>query len=724
MADSLFSPYWYRAARLHPQLASTTRIVRQVFRGEPWYILNSQITGRQFRVNRLGFELIGRLDGQRSVEQIWEVLIQQLGNDAPSQHEVLNVLSELVAAGMLHSEQTQDLAGIFEASSRRRSRSSAKLNPLSFKVPLWDPSNLLETLLPLGRMLFTGRVFFIWTVATLITLFLTQLHWPELRAYAAAQFASHQTLMMMWLAYPLVKGLHEMGHALAIRTWGGTVHEFGITLFLLMPVPYVDASAASAFAEKKRRVLVSAMGIMVELAIASIAFAIWLILDDGWLRLLSFSFMSVSSISTLLVNANPLMRYDGYYVLTDALEIPSLATRADSYLRYLGERWLLGNSRAHEPAGVDGSRWLLVSYGLMSLTYRILLMACMAIWLGTKQLALGVLMGLWLIFSFILAPLWRLGVFVLRSARLTKTRVRAISAFGILLTVLTLGSLLFPLPYVTQAHGLVWVPDEARVRNEIEGFVDKVLVSNGQKINAGDALLTLHNPELLASRQQLETRLNSQRQAYQGALLTQVSAAIVLSEEIGKLQEQIAQYDQRIAALTLRAPISGTLGMPSAVDLIGKFFTRGSVIAHVISPNQTTVRIVIAQQDIDLVRDAENKFFVRLAESRTKTHSASISSQEPAATWVLPSPLLSDRIGGPFQTDPGDRDGLRTLEPVFVLNLDVRGVTLDRIGSRAWVRIEHPPRPLAMQGLRNFRQLFLRHFNSTDPEKGDTGRAS
>ena len=269
-------------------MASTTRITRQVFRGEPWYVLTSQTSGRQFRVNHLGFELVGRLDGQRTVQDIWDVLIQKLGENAPSQHEVLGILSELIAAGMLHSEHTQDLAGIFDASKRRQQRAGPSLNPLAFKVPLWDPSPLLELLSPLGRRLFIPGTLLVWLLATTLAFILAQMHWPELRTYASQHLTSHHNLLLMWLSYPLIKALHELGHALAIRSWGGTVHEFGITLFLLMPVPYVDASAASAFAEKRRRVMVSAMGIMVELFMAALALLLWLNISDGWLRELCF----------------------------------------------------------------------------------------------------------------------------------------------------------------------------------------------------------------------------------------------------------------------------------------------------------------------------------------------------------------------------------------------------------------------------------------------------
>ena len=191
------------------------------------------------------------------------------------------------------------------------------------------------------------------------------------------------------------------------------------------------------------------------------------------------------------------------------------------------------------------------------------------------------------------------------------------------------GTLIIPMPYATHTQGLVWVPDDARVRNEVEGFVDEILIADGQQVKAGQELLRLSNPELFASRQQLQTRLNSQRQAYQGALLNQPSSAIALGEEIVKLTTQIDQFDQRIAALSLRSPVSGTLGLPAAHDLPGRFFNRGSVIANVISPDHMTVRMVLAQQDIDLLRSSTPRFLVRNRRRQNQKLACSACNSDP-----------------------------------------------------------------------------------------------
>lgn len=715
MADSLFSPYWYRAAALHPRLASSIAIARQTFKGEQWYVLSSAASGRQFRLNSLGYQLVGRFDGQRSVQEIWDVLVRELGNDAPSQHEVLAILSELAAAGMLQSETSPDLGAIFEASRQRRKRSGNRFNVLAFRVPLFDPTPLLDALQGLAWLAFRPLMLMAWLLAAVAGIVLAAMHWDALHAYAGLHLASPRNLLLMWLVYPLIKFLHELGHALAIRRWGGEVREVGVTLFVVMPVPYVDASAASTFPEKHRRMAVSAMGVMVEVFIAALALLVWLNISDGWLREAAFACMVIGGVSTVLVNANPLMRFDGYYVLTDWLEMPGLAARADAWLRYLGERWLLGHHQLRRPPAAERVALLLTVFGLASLVYRVLLLAGMAVWLGGKQLALGLALGAWLLLRFLALPAWRFFRFVLHGQRLARIRVRAVSISLLGAAALLVGVFVLPMPYVTRAQGLVWLPDEARVRNEVDGFVDQVLVEDGQQVRKGQALVQLSNPDLEAERAQLAARIASQQIAYQGALLQQPASAVALSEALDKLAAQLADLDRQRAALQLRSPVDGTVGLPAAKDLPGRYFPRGSVIANVLNPDTMTIRAVLPQTEVDLLRQPVRRIEARIAEARTHTLLAQVANLEPAAGYQLPSPMLGEREGGPFVTDPGDRDGLRTLEPVFIVDLTVPHQPLSRIGGRAWVHIEHPPMPLASQWLRSLRQLLVRQLDSGTP---------
>lgn len=706
MSDSLFSPYWYRAAGLHPRLISTVQVARQTFRGEHWHVLSNPASGRQFRVNSVGYQLVGRLDGRRSVQEIWNLLVRELGNDAPTQHEVLSVLSELAAAGMLHSETAPDLGTVFEATRRRRDRPGKQQSLLGFRVSLFDPTPVLDALLPLARLLLHPGMLVAWGLLVISALLIAGMHASELGAYAHLHLTSPRVLLLGWLLYPLIKALHELGHGLAVRRWGGEVRETGVAVFLVVPAPYVDASAASGFSSKYRRMAVSGMGILVETTLAALALFVWLHVTDGWLRQAAFATMLIGGLSTLLVNANPLMRFDGYYLLMDWLEMPGLATRADAWLRYLGERWVLGNRKLRSPPGSEQNLVLLSTFGVAALVYRVLLLGGMTLWLATQQLALGLALGAWVLFRFMLQPVWRLLNLAFRHPRLATVRLRAAGSASLLfLGVLGLG-FFYPLPQVTRASGLVWLPDEARVRSEVDGFVSELRVSEGQWVTRGDVLMVLENPELEARRAQIASRLASKQQAYQAALLTQPATAVALGETLEALRAQLANAERDLGFLVLRAPVDGRVGLGMARDLPGRYFPRGSVVANVLNPHQATVRMALPQTEVDLLRLPTQSIVVRTAEAPQRDLTARLVAQEPAASYDLPSAVLGDRGGGPLPTDPTDSHGLRTLEPFFIVDLALPDQPLERIGSRAWVRLEFPPQPLVQQWLRALRQLL------------------
>ncbi|MEC5387331.1 PqqD family peptide modification chaperone [Uliginosibacterium sp. H3] len=712
MAESLFSPYWYRAAQLHPRLVSSADVRRQVFRGEQWYVVTSATGGRQFRVNSLGYQIVGRLDGRQSVQEIWDSLVRQMGTEAPSQHEVLSILSELTAAGMIQSEYSPDLGSIFDAAERRR-KTQNQLNPMALKVPLFDPTPLLDALEPLIHRLFKRWMLILWALCIGAGVVVAAMNWPELSNYASINSLTARNMLLMWLLYPIIKLIHELAHAAAIRFWQGEVREVGATLFLLVPVPYVDASAASGFPDKRHRMLVSAMGVIAETSIALIALGVWLSVSDGWVRNIAFACMLIGGLSTVLVNANPLMRYDGYYVLTDWLELPGLATRSDAWLRYLGERWLLGNASLPPPPGSANQRSWLFGYGVAALVYRLMLYAGMILWLLAKQVLLGVALALWMAWRYAARPIWQVTRLVWSDQRLSRHRMRAIAGFSVAAVALVTVVFILPMPYTTMAEGVVWVPDDAVVRNETEGFVEEVYVQDDAMVTAGQPLVRLGNHELESEREQLATRISSNATAFNAALMQQPGLALALQEAQEKLQQRMTELDEKLAHLVITSPVSGRLALPRSQDLPGRFLSRGSTLAHVVAPDKVVVRAVLPQADVAELRRPPKHIDVRMAEDRLQPLEAHVGGHgAPAASFQLPSVVLGDRAGGSIVTDPADQEGLRTLESFFVLDLDVVGAKLQRIGSRVWIRFEHAREPLAVQWSRRIRQLLVKQIGS------------
>ncbi|HEV7915724.1 MAG TPA: hypothetical protein VGP22_18325, partial [Albitalea sp.] len=408
-AHSLSSPVWYRVAPLTPRLRSHVRVERQRTRGELWYLLVDGTTQRTHRIDARAWAFVGLCDGERSVARIWQAALQRGDEHAPTQGEVVQLLSQLHAAGLIQAKLPVNAERLHEhAAQRRRKQRHAAVNPFSFRIGLGDPSRLLDRIAPHAGRLFDTPALMLWALLVGSAGVLAIGEAGALRAHGAQWLASQHYLALMWFAYPPIKAVHEAAHAIAVRRFGGDVREFGVTLLLLTPVPYVDASAANAFGERRERVLVSAAGIMAELGIASIALFVWLGVENGLLRDLAFVTMFIGAASTLLVNGNPLVRMDGYHAMCDRLELPNLAERSRRWCSARLSRLFSGHAAAAGPVPARGEAAWLALYAPASWGYRAALGVWIVGWLGSIQAWLGYAAALAFGWGLIGAPLLQL----------------------------------------------------------------------------------------------------------------------------------------------------------------------------------------------------------------------------------------------------------------------------------------------------------------------------
>jgi putative peptide zinc metalloprotease protein len=710
MTASLFSAQWYRVARVRPRLRAQVRVQRQQWRDQRWYLLSDEATGRQHRINPAAYEFIGRCDGQRTVHEVWNALLESHPDAAPTQDEVLTLLGQLSDMELLQSERAASAESMMRRrDDRRRLRRRTLLNPFMFRLPLGDPAPWLARLDPLAFALFRPGMFWVWLAAMGIALVAAAIEWPALRSHASHNLLGTGSVLTAVVVYPLMKALHELGHALALRRWGGEVHEFGIGLLFLVPAPYVDASAASAFAQRTQRAMVGAAGIVVELTLAALGLGVWLLTQPGLVNDVAFSVLLIGSASTLLFNGNPLLRFDAYHVMCDLFAVPNLASRSGAWWsRYLG-RWLLG-SRADLPEHAGGERKWLWAYAPLSWAYRIALSVTLVLWLGGHWLLLGLLAFMYMTLTVLLRPLLGWSRQALAAAQPGRELARLRLRLGVVALVAAFALFVVPLPHSTVAPAVVWLPEKAQVRPEVDGFVVELPVADGAQVQPGDLLVRLENPELRASRDQLASRLEGLRVEYFQQLLRDPNAAQNLALDVDRVQAEVQRATERIARLEVRAQAAGTLAMPLQADLLGTFMRHGITLGHVLAPDELRVRAAVAEADVHLVLHRLHQAQVRLADAPGQVLAAKRSGDVPAATRELPSAALAHEGGGPYASDPAEKDGRHTLEPVFLFDLTLPGHKLERVGGRAWVRFDHGSEPLALQAYRRAAQLFLQHF--------------
>ena len=710
--DSLFSSRWYRVAGLHPRLRGHVRVSRHVYRGQVWYLLQDTSSGRHHRVDESAFHFIGRMDGRRAVDEIWHALLNSLGERAPTQDETIEILCQLSDSGLLQCEITPDVAELFRRSlARGKKRRMSMLNPLSFRVPLFDPDALLERLAAAARLLFRPSVALVWGIVVLAALLSVLSNWDAIRSFAVVHMLTPRYLLLLWLCYPGIKVLHELGHGLAVKAWGGDVREMGLSLLLLVPVPFVDASAASAFPEKHRRVVVGAAGIMVELFLAALAAFVWLHVQDGTVRDIAFVTMLIGGMSTLLFNGNPLLRFDGYYVLSDLLDVPNLGPRANAYVGYLSQRRLLGVKSASSPVTGPGEGPVLFGYAVLAYAYRWFIAALIILWAGHFSLWTGMLAGAVVAATMVFKPLTGLWRFLTSAPQIARTRTRSMTVAGGVAVMLFVLLCVIPFPFATSAQGVVWLPEQARIRAGTDGFVTEVLAKDGQAVRTGDPILVLSDPDLIVERQRLQAAIMGLEVEFTREVARNTSRAKSISEDAAAKRAELAHVEKRLDSLRVVSRTGGTLVMPRALDLPGSFVAKGTVLANVLGPELISVKVAVPQEDAGLIRSDTRAVEVALADVPGPSLQARLTTEVPGATNQLPTAALGDRAGGPFVTDPADKEGLKTLEPVFLLDLRLTSKTLERVGGRAWLRFDHGARPLAFQWQRRMQQLFLKQFN-------------
>jgi len=717
MANPFHSASWFNVAHLRPRLRSHVRVRRHRYRGAIWYVLDDGAAGRVHRFPRGAYLLVGRLDGEHTVEELWNTLVDELGEEAPTQDDVIVALGQLHGSDLLSSDAAPDTAELFvrQKKQRRQVWLQNLKSPMSLRFPLVDPENFLTRAMPWVQPLFSWAGALLWLGVVIPALVLAGRHWDELTGNLADQVFAADNLLLMALVYPVVKVIHELGHGFAAKAYGREVREMGVMLLVLFPVPYVDASGASALGSKWQRALVGAAGMIAEVFVASLAMFAWTLLEPGTARAALFNVMLVAGISTVLVNGNPLLRFDGYYILSDLIEIPNLGARANKYWAHLIDRHVF---RTHQTKPFEASpgekRWFF-AYAPAAFVARMLMMFGIALMVAERFFFIGVLIALWTLWTGIGLPLWKMVAHVFTSPQLHRNRRRAVR-----LTVGTAGALLvvlfaIPAPHHATTQGVVWLPEEAHVRAGSDGTIVRIAAAEGAQVRTGQLLVEASAPILQTEVDRLGGRLRELQAEADAELRGDRVQREVSTLELQEAQQELAIQSQRLGELRVPARADGrfVLAAAPAADLPGRHVKKGELIGYVTPGRAEVARIAVGQDDIDLVREHMNGLEFRLANMPGQTFDGEIVRAVPGGTHELPSPALAASNGGVFALDPRDQKGATTLDRVFLFDValpeELRQVPF---GTRVHVRFQLDWEPLGWQLVRRARQLLLARFDA------------
>lgn len=710
MADdkNTFSEVWYRVAHQSVTLRSQVKIKRQFFRGEKWYVLEDPFNNQFFRIRPAAYDFLARLNSRQTVEEAWLECLQLNPDATPGQEEVIQLLSQLYHANLIHYELPADSQKFFERYKKRKSKETRAtlLNIMFAKFPFLDPSDFLERAKSYIGFFFNPITFFIWLGMVVYAVKLALDNWSGLLNQSQSVLSANN-LPLLYICIILIKVCHEFGHAFLCKKYGGEVHKMGIMLMLFTPIPFIDASSSWAFTSKWQRILVAFGGIMVELFIAAIAMFIWANTGDGLIHNLAYNVVFLASVTTVLFNGNPLLRYDGYYMLSDWLEIPNLSSRSTRQLYHIAERFLLGVQKSKSVAHNFIDACWLTLYGITSLIYRIIVFVGIILFVANQFLILGVIMALICVVSWGLTPLCRFANYLWNSPRLERNRFRVIANAAGLFAVFFVSLGRLPFPNYFHAPGVIKARDFTQISNEYPGFFETVFVPSGSSVTVGQPLFRLNNKTLGFDLKSAEAKLKEINALRLSALKDETESLVAIERQLQVLKDQIDYYKRRIQLLTVCAPHDGIWVAPQLDEYPGMWSDRGNPIGYIINSDSFYFSSIVSQNDVSRVfGEAVPEARVRLVGE--SEHAIPVLGQRviQAEQSQLPSAALGFYGGGDVAVS--GQDAMQSSEPFFEVRSDLAEMAevVKLHGRTGRIRFKLPAEPLLSQWWRSLRQLF------------------
>lgn len=715
MAVSQYSESWFRIAGQRVALRPHVRVHRQRFRGERWFVLQDPFSNQFFRLRPESWDFVVRLGLDRTVDAVWNEAVERDPLGAPGQEEALRLLAQLYNANLLHSTIAPDTARLFERYRKRRQRETRALlqNIMFARIPLLDPDKFLKALVPVAQRVFGLVGALVWAVVVGVALKVAVDNVEDLQSQTQGVLG-YGNLPWLYAGLVVVKLIHEFGHAFACRRYGGEVHTMGVMFLLFTPVPYVDVTSSWAFRNRWHRALVGSAGMVAELFTAALATFVWAATGPGVVHSVAFNIMFVASVSTVLFNGNPLLRFDGYYILSDLLDIPNLHQRASQLMQHLVEHYVYGAKGSRSPARSRREAGWLATFAVTSHIYRFVVLVLILLFLADRYLILGLLLTVVCIVSWLFVPLFRFVTYLTSSPRLERVRLSAIgkTVGAVALLVLLLGVL--PWPHHFRAPGVVEAVEHTLIAPDTPGTLHEILATSGTQVVAGQPLFRLESPELALELAEARAQVEETRVRELRALQRQTADVAPLASRRAALEKRVADLEARQKALVVRAPHAGDWVAPRLADAPGAWLERGQAVGQVINGSTCRFVAVVSQTEASRLFEGElHSGEVRLPGQAGYTIPIKQQTIIPADRSQLPAPALGWRAGGTVPVSNADNSGTRAAEPFFevraVLAPPAGAVVLQ--GRSGWLRYTLPSEPLITQGYRAFRQLLQKRYS-------------
>jgi putative peptide zinc metalloprotease protein len=687
-------------------------ITPQKYEGKTYYVVKDPVSLRYYRFKEQEHFLLNLMDGGHTLDEAQKRFESRFRPERLTLEDLEQFGQQLLQAGLVQNETPGAGKLLFENRRKRRRMEmlSTFTNILYIKIPIFDPEKVLNLMLPYLKWMFT--VWFLFASVAFfgaaLTLVLTHFETFYSKLPSYQEFFSFKSVFYLWIALGAVKIIHEFGHGLSCKAFKGEVHEMGFLLLCLSPAMYCNVSDAWTLPNKWHRIIISAAGIYVELMIAAAATFYWWNSAGGtfWNNL-ALSLMIVCSVSTVLFNGNPLMRYDGYYVLADWIEIPNLRDRANRYLQNLAMDYCLGIEVQPEPYMQLWRKILFITFAIISYVYRwvitFVILRFMATFLKPYKLeVISSMLAAGALASMIGWPMYRLIKNVRKRGRLPDMKPFRVSLTTAAVVLVLLVVFFLPLPISRiRETGIVQIQPEyvAQCHIEVPGQLKKLYVKEGQEVKKGQLLAEFTSLELESRRLQATSEVETKQKLYEGynrevslepegqnkERLKQSRAKI--EAELKSAQTRLNDVLHELSHLTVRAPRDGVvIGLPLPDD-VGKTWNfgqdtpqkdqQGTLFCNVGNRKKLRVILPVSPADLQLLRDEKDtpdgKFIaatIRIVGDGMKTRVGHVLHLPPSEASTIP-PALSSKLTGPVPVKPSeDPNKLVPQSQVFLVDID------------------------------------------------------
>ncbi|MGB0715731.1 MAG: efflux RND transporter periplasmic adaptor subunit [Phycisphaerae bacterium] len=669
-------------------------VTRHLFRGEPSYIIRDPVTFQSQRLTPADYDVFSSLDPSRSLGDIFEDLVKKEKAQREDEEEFYRYVMSLHRIGFLQLPISSDKMLYRRHQMKVRARNQERVMSILFlKIPLVNPDAFLNRTIGRVSWIFSPHFFVLWSAMMLAAGFIVLKRWSEITEPIQGLLAT-QNLVLMWVTLIGLKVFHELGHAYCCKHFGGHVPEMGAFMILFTPCAYVDATASWGFTRKRHRLYVCLAGMYFECILACIAIFIWALSGPGLLKSACYNVIFLATVVTILFNINPLMRYDGYYVLSDLVEIPNLRSRSTNYVIALLKRivFAVRSNAGHSPA----EHCILLGYGVAAAIYKVVLVLTISAVIASKVFLVGVLMAVFYVGSTVFKTLCSMTEYLWQAEETAHARIRAISISVITLLFAPLAVFLVPVPASVVAGAVVIAENESVTHVREPGFVQALWLRNGQKATAGMPLLQLENhvyDEQVATATSLvsaaETRLDAFR-VIRPAFVEQETAQLSLSlRELSMAQESRDR-------LTIHSPSDGRVVECLEPEDVGRFLEPGTPVATVISGRYQVIAVLNEQQMAAVQPQAGDIVAFRSLASPGTSIEGIVERVFPSGSRTIDLESLTHIAGGTIAVNPDDGTAA---EPYFEILINLDRFASDELlyGMTGAVQLEAQPTPLGVR---------------------------